>query len=496
MSRGEKAVWQDILSHLRAHHTTLCRQWFDEIESLGVNSGVLLLRVGQPIRRSYLERECANAFAESAQAVTGHLLTVRFLGPDDEIPAPRGTRANGALDGRAPTPQRHASVDARQTAPAAHQPAASVRPAPAWATTNAPAVRSGFSPLDRLPLSPDHTFENFVVGPGARLAHAAALAVADNPGKAYNPVFIHGGVGLGKTHLLQAICLRILERAPDTVIHYTACADFLSAFVEAVRQGDMSTFHHTFRDVDVLVVDDIHFLAKGESAQEEFFHTFNALHQQRKQLVLSSDAPPEDIPNLEDRLVSRFKWGLVAELEPPNTDTRAAIIRQKARMRGVPMPDDVALFIAERVKNNIRELEGALVRLQMLAQVENAEVGIDLARAAVGESASRSKPALPVTSIMHVVSEFYGLKLSDLQSKRKQQSVARPRQVCMFLVRKHTRHSLEEIGGYLGGRDHTTVMHALKAVESRLESEPTLQSELEAIEVKLAAIDPEAPRGA
>jgi chromosomal replication initiator protein len=254
----------------------------------------------------------------------------------------------------------------------------------------------------------------------------------------------------------------------------------------------MSSFHNTFRDVDVLIVDDIHFLAKGESAQEEFFHTFNTLHQQRKQLVLSSDAPPEDIPNLEDRLVSRFKWGLVAELEPPNTDTRAAIIRQKARMRGVPMPDDVAMFIAERVKNNIRELEGALIRLQMMAQVEQAPVDIALARAAVGETAQRSRPAPPVTTIMQVVSEFYGLKLSDLQSKKKQQSIARPRQICMFLSRKLTRHSLEEIGGYLGGRDHTTVMHALKAVEARLETEPELAQELNAIEVKLASISAEA----
>jgi chromosomal replication initiator protein len=492
MPRGEKAVWHDILSHLRGSHVSLCRQWFDEIEPLGVNSGVLMLRVNQTVRRNYLERECARAFADSAQAVTGHLLTVRFLGPDDEVPSARGPAGNHESQ-RAPTTQRHASSNAdRAPAPSSHQPAHGARPAPSWAIASNGLIRSGFSPLDRLPLSPDHTFENFVVGPGARLAHAAALAVADNPGNAYNPVFIHGGVGLGKTHLLQAICLRILDHKPDTVIHYTSCADFLSGFVEAVRQGDMSSFHNTFRDVDVLIVDDIHFLAKGESAQEEFFHTFNTLHQQRKQLVLSSDAPPEDIPNLEDRLVSRFKWGLVAELEPPNTDTRAAIIRQKARMRGVPMPDDVAMFIAERVKNNIRELEGALIRLQMMAQVEQAPVDIALARAAVGENAQRSRPAPPVTTIMQVVSEFYGLKLSDLQSKKKQQSIARPRQICMFLSRKLTRHSLEEIGGYLGGRDHTTVMHALKAVEARLETEPELAQELNAIEVKLASISAEA----
>ncbi|MGP1308956.1 MAG: chromosomal replication initiator protein DnaA [Phycisphaerales bacterium] len=490
MPRGETAVWLDILSHLRASHTPLCRQWFDEIESLGVSSGVLLLRVNQPVRRAYLQRDCANAFAEAAQAVTGHLLTVRFLGPDDEVPAPNAPKSNGRAEG--PASRRHASADGR-AAPDTPVHAHGSRPAPSWAASNGYAKPQS-SPLDRMPLSPDHTFENFVVGPGARLAHAAALAVADNPGNAYNPVFIHGGVGLGKTHLLQAICLRILDHTPDTVIHFTSCADFLSAFVEAVRQGDMSTFHHTFRDVDVLVVDDIHFLAKGESAQEEFFHTFNALHQQRKQLVLSSDAPPEDIPDLEDRLISRFKWGLVAELEPPNTDTRAAIIRQKAQMRGVPMPDEVAMFIAERVKNNIRELEGAIVRLQMLAQVENAPVDITLARAAVGETAGKSRPALSVNAIMQSVADFYGIKMSDLQSKRKQQSIARPRQICMFLVRKLTRHSLEEIGGYLGGRDHTTVMHALKTVEARLETEPNLASELDAIEIKLSALSTEAAR--
>ncbi|MBX3353502.1 MAG: chromosomal replication initiator protein DnaA [Phycisphaeraceae bacterium] len=487
MARGDQAVWGDILAHLRSHHVSMCRQWFDEIEPLGVDSGVLSLRVNHSVRRAYLERECQPTFAEAAQAVTGCLLSVRFLGPDDELPHHTRASSNGASRAAGAATAGSALVEPKphpQPTPAAPQHAAP--PPPSWAA--AASARTNAS-QDRLRLSPDHSFDNFVVGPGNRLAHAAATAVADNPGNAYNPLFFHGGVGLGKTHLLQAICLRLLERNPATRIHYTSCEEFLSGFVEALRQGDMSSFHHAFRDADVLVIDDIHFLAKGESAQEEFFHTFNALHHQRKQLVLSSDAPPEQIPQLEERLISRFKWGLVVEIEPPNTDTRAAIVRQKARMRGVEMPDDVARFVAERISANIRELEGAVVRLQIQSQVEKKPIDLALAKSALGEAPTKARPVLSVMAIVQTVGDYYGVKVSDLQSRRKQKSIVQPRQLCMFLARKHTRHSLEEIGGYLGGRDHTTVMHALSTVDTRLKSEPSLSAELQAIELKLASLD-------
>ena len=237
-------------------------------------------------------------------------------------------------------------------------------------------------------LNPDYSFDHFVVGSGNRLAHAAMVAVSDNPGRSYNPVFIHGGSGLGKTHLLQAACLKINERRPDAQIYYISCDGFINQFIDAVTKNQMSEFRHRFRDVDVLVIDDIHFLAKRERTQEEFFHTFNSLYQASKQIVLSSDAAPEEIPDLEDRLVSRFKWGLVTKVEPPDYETRVAILKTKAALRDVLIPDEVAIFIASRVDTHIRELEGAIVKLQNRSHVDQRPIDMDMARAEFGDEAS------------------------------------------------------------------------------------------------------------
>ncbi|MEL7473846.1 MAG: chromosomal replication initiator protein DnaA, partial [Planctomycetota bacterium] len=356
--------------------------------------------------------------------------------------------------------------------------AVGARPAVA---TQRPATRD-----DALVINPDYTFESFVVGPSNRLAHAAALAVAANPGTAYNPLFTHGGVGLGKTHLMQAVSLRIHEANPDLIIYYLSCESFMTQFMEAVQAGKMTDFRHRFRDVDVLIVDDIHFLAKGDTSQEEFFHTFNTLHHANKQIVLSSDAPPEEIPELEDRLVSRFKWGLVASIDPPRLETRVEILRSKARIRGIHLESDVAEFVAERVATNIRELEGALTQLQMRAAVETRPIDLRLAREALGSRPGGPRPSAPTLErIIEAITDFYGVRLADLQSKRRHRSITQPRQVCMFLARKLTRHSLEEIGGYFGGRDHTTVMHALRAVEQRKSDDPEFARTLESLEHRI-----------
>ncbi len=444
----ESEIWSGMLDHLRSAYPALCRKWFEEVEPVRVDGGVMYLRAPSDVYRDYLRNHCAEPFSDAVRTVTGTLLTIRFLGPNDA--ATPAARLNGSRQGG-----------------------------------EAAAVDPWRSSTEALVLNPDYAFENFVVGPENRLAHAAALGVADNPGRAYNPYFVHGDVGLGKTHLMQAICLRIRERNPDARIYYTSCEGFMTQFMDAVRGGEMRDFRHTFRDVDVLAIDDIHFLAKRDRTQEEFFHTFNALYQAHKQIVMSSDAPPDEIPDLEDRLVSRFKWGLVTSVSTPCYETRVAILKHRGQMRGLNISDEVACYVASRIETNIRELEGAIIRIQVLASVEKSPIDLDLARAALGDGPVKSEKQVQIQTIINVVTDFYGVKITDLQSRKRQRSIALPRQVCMFLARKHTRFSLEEIGGYFGGRDHTTVMHAIKTVEAKIEAEVDFKGALHSLEATI-----------
>jgi chromosomal replication initiator protein len=473
MNDPDRQLWSGMLSHLRGSHAGLCRQWFEDIEPLGVSSGVLRLRAHSKVHRDYLQRQCLAPFNDAARTVSQRLLTVQFVGPDDdEAAAATGAREPAARTALETPPNRYGDGERRPTSAGPEVPgrfAGNGRTGPKPPAPPEPVRRTDPGPLAPV-INPDYAFENFVVGPGNRLAHAAALAVAANPGRAYNPYFVHGDVGLGKTHLLQAICLRIIESRPDFRIFYTSCEGFMTQFMDAVQAGEMSHFRHTFRDVDVLVIDDIHFLAKRDRTQEEFFHTFNSLYQSHKQIILSSDAPPEEIPDLEERLVSRFKWGLVSNVAPPCYETRVAILKNKASLRTMTMPDEVACYIAARIDTNIRELEGAVVKLQVLSGVEKRPIDLDLAKTALGEEPGRTDRQIQIQVIINAVTDFYGIKVTDLQSKRRQRSIALPRQVCMYLARKHTRHSLEEIGGYFGGRDHTTVMHAVRTIELKIQS--------------------------
>ena len=486
-----------MLAHLRGHEPGLCRQWFEEIEPLGIASGVLRLRAHSLVHRDYLQRQCIDPFNTAAQAVSERLISVQFYGPDEDPGADQPGRGvmvepkerpedRPRLPGQdepLPASPANMTVDFANEARPARTPGRS-----SWSTSRSTATESSRwrdTAYSSLVLNPDYVFENFIVGPENRLAHAGAMAIAANPGNVYNPYFVHGGVGLGKTHLLQAICLRIKQNNPGARIFYTSCERFITAYVDAVQAGEMGEFRHTFRDVDVLVIDDIHFLAKRDRSQEEFFHTFNSLYQVHKQIILSSDAPPEDIPDLEDRLVSRFKWGLVASVAPPCYETRVAILKNKARLRGMELPDDAACHIAAKIDSNIRELEGAVVKLQAFAMIEKRPADLAMARAALGEEPGRSERQIQIQSIIDAVTNFFGVKVTDLQSKRRHRSVALPRQVCMFLARKHTRHSLEEIGGYFGGRDHTTVMHAIRTIDNRLELEPDFVRIMQTIETAL-----------
>ncbi len=431
-------------AYLRRHHADICRHWFDEIEPLEIDGGVLRLLVTEPVRLRYLQRSCIQPFTEAAQAATGRLLAVRFVGTD------------GADDRKAGTSQA-----SRDSIPGDPLP--------------------GFD--DQMVLSPDYTFDTFVVGPGNRLAHAAAQAVTGNPGRAYNPYFIHGGVGLGKTHLLHAICQTILKQRPAAKILYLSCNTFIDLFHECVKAGRMHEFRHRFRTADMLVIDDIHFLSKREQTQEEFFHTFNSLYQTSRQIVLSSDAAPNEIPDLEERLVSRFNCGLVARMDRPCYETRVSILRAKAKLHNLKLPDEVPAYIAARIDSNIRELEGALTKVRGYAMANDVPVTLDAAKAALSEDPAGTAPNQPsIQTIIDAVTKYYDIKLSDLMSKRRHKSVALPRQVCMWLARKYTRYSLEEIGGYFGGRDHTTVLHAIRTIGARRDEDPDLGKAVERLE--------------
>jgi chromosomal replication initiator protein len=336
-----------------------------------------------------------------------------------------------------------------------------------------------------VPLNPDYVFDNFVTGPCNRLPHAASIAVSEQPGRAYNPLFIHGGVGLGKTHLLQAVCQKLLERQDDARILYLSCDSFINQFITAIETGDMNQFRYRYRNVDMLVIDDIHFLAGRDRTQEEFFHTFNTLYQQHKQIILSADCPPSEIPELEDRLVSRFNWGLVARIEKPCYETRVAILQKKARMRGLQLPEDVICYVAAKIESNTRELEGAITKLQGLGLLQNGRIDLELAKAALGESATPDQKRITIQQIFDAVTKYYNVKMSDLQSKKRHKSVAFPRQVCMYLARRHTRYSLEEIGGYFGGRDHTTVLHAERKIDKDNTNDRDIAHQLAQIESQI-----------
>ena len=316
------------------------------------------------------------------------------------------------------------------------------------------------------------TFGNFVVGPSNQFAHAAAQAVAEVLYKAYNPLFIYGGVGLGKTHLMHAIGHRVLADNPDIKISFVSSEQFMNEMISSIRYDRMAQFRQKYRNVDLLMVDDIQFLSDKERTQEEFFHTFNALYDARKQLVFSSDRYPKEIPNLEERLRSRFEWGLLADIQPPDMETKVAILRKKAAIDGIDLPDDVSLFLAKKIRSNVRELEGSLIKLGAVASLSGREITVDMAQEVLKDILDETERAVTVELIQKRVCDHYKMKQSDLKSKKRNQSIVLPRQVAMYLCRKLTDKSLPEIGKLFGGKDHTTVIHSCKNVEKRMERDP------------------------
>jgi chromosomal replication initiator protein len=434
-------LWRDIVHNVRLPQTAGRPAWLGELEAAELTNGQLKVIVPDEMKRQWLDRFAHQAFTEAAQVATGRLVTILFCaaGATAQEPARRAT-PRAAAGGLVADPY--------------------------------------YAPLH---LNPDYRFGTFVVGPCNRLAHAASLAVAERPGRAYNPLFLHGGVGLGKTHLLQAICASLLAERPQRVILYLSCEEFVNQFIQAVQAAELGRFRNRYRHVDILVIDDVHFLANKERTQEEFFHTFNTLYQQQKQIILSSDSPPAELPNLTQRLTSRFASGLVARLDTPSFETRVAILQKKAELRNLTIPQEVVNFVAERVQSSPRELEGAITTLMGLAMLNQGQIGLHAVRQAFSDGRERSHRPLSISDIMEVVAERFEVRISDLQGKRRPKSIALPRQICMHLARELTESSLEEIGGYFGGRDHTTVLHADRQIRRLRQRDPRSEALIQSL---------------
>ncbi len=419
-------IFADIVERAKALDPVNTRKWFDKLTVLRLSGGSLEIGCPDETIVQFLRDECKGTFTRAAQQITGHLVSVDF-----NIDTGKGSNQTILRD----------------------QPG--------------------------LKLHPDYTFDNFVVGPSNRLAHASCVAVSQSPGNTYNPLFLYGNSGLGKTHLLQAVCSKIRRKFNDAILQFLSCEDFVNRFIRAIETGNLAGFQSQFRTVDMLVIDDIQFLREREQSQEEFFHTFNAIYNNGKQIILSADCSPIEMTSLEERLISRFNWGLVARIDPPTYETRAAIVQKKAHLRGLSISEEIAEYIARRVQANIRELEGALTTIYAVAMTSSKPITLELAKNALEGHAESNVAYISISNITDIVTTYFDVRLADLQSKKRSQSITEPRQICMYLARNLTRHSLEEIGGHLGGRDHTTVMYACSKIGHAKKTEPKMQAILD-----------------
>ncbi|GAE93834.1 chromosomal replication initiator protein DnaA [Gracilibacillus boraciitolerans JCM 21714] len=399
--------------------------------------------------RDWLESRYTSIIAEALYDLTGAQLTVKFVIPE-------------SLD---ETTEEFTQMKRKKTIPVQN---------------------NEISPKSML--NDKYTFETFVIGSGNRFAHAASLAVAEAPAKAYNPLFIYGGVGLGKTHLMHAIGHYVLDHNPSAKVVYLSSEKFTNEFINSIRDNKAVNFRNKYRNVDVLLIDDIQFLAGKEQTQEEFFHTFNTLHEENKQIIISSDRPPKEIPTLEDRLRSRFEWGgLITDITPPDLETRIAILRKKAKAEGLDMPNEVMLYISNQIDTNIRELEGALIRVVAYSSLINKDIDASLAAEALKDIIPSSRPkVITIHHIQEEVGKRYNVKLEEFTAKKRTKSIAFPRQIAMYLSRELTDFSLPKIGGEeFGGRDHTTVIHAHEKISRLMETDQLLGRDIEDIKEKL-----------
>lgn len=442
-----QAIWEQILVELSKDISKLsCDSFLKPIVPLSINEQILELGTPNQFVKEFLEDRYVNSIKAATAKVTNNNLQLKIINLQ------LGDTVEPELVSTVPS---ISSVNTAEEIVLPTSTAVTATTAPEIKITNSVILEDSFS------LNPKYVFETFVTGNSNRFAHAAALAVAEAPAKVYNPFFMYGGVGLGKTHLMHAIGHRILEKNPNLRVLYISSEKFTNELINSIRDGNPESFRQKYRNIDVLLVDDIQFLSKKEHTQEEFFHTFNTLHNANKQIIISSDRPPREIQTLEDRLRSRFEWGLITDIQAPDLETRIAILRKKALLENLTVPNDVMLFIASRIDNNIRELEGALIRVMAYASLTNQVVTNELVSEALKDVFPHGKTKeITLELIQEIVSSYFKIKMEDLLAKKRTRNLAFPRQIAMYLSRELTDTSLPRIGELFGGRDHTTVIHA------------------------------------
>ncbi|HPR80446.1 MAG TPA: chromosomal replication initiator protein DnaA [Enterococcus sp.] len=434
------AIWKELQdSYKKEMNPVSYNTWIEPATPLSFQNNELIIEVPTAIQKNYWEKNLAGKILETFFMMSGEEILPIFVTPDEaDVYKQRGTEKNIELT-----------------------------------TTNEQNISM---------LNPKYTFDTFVIGKGNQMAHAAALVVAEDPGSIYNPLFFYGGVGLGKTHLMHAIGHQMLAKRPHAKIKYVSSENFTNDFINSIQKNKMEDFRNEYRTVDLLLVDDIQFLVNKEGTQEEFFNTFEELYRNNKQIVLTSDRLPNEIPTLPQRLVSRFAWGLSVDITPPDLETRTAILRKKAEAENLEIPDDTLSYIAGQIDSNIRELEGALVRVQAFATIQSADITTSLAAEAL--KALQSSEPLRQVSILQIqeeVASYYHIQLKDLKGKKRVKSIVVPRQIAMFLAREMTDNSLPKIGAEFGGKDHTTVIHAHEKIQQLLKHDPTIQNEISEI---------------
>lgn len=446
MDADLKNLWDKTLNIIKSELSEVSfNTWIKSCEPISISSDTLKISVPNSFTQDILDKRYKDLVVNSIKAVCSKLYTIEFIIMSDNYEKE---------ESKSNTPQASKSIT----------------------------VNDEMSST----LNPKYTFNSFVIGNSNRFAHAASLAVAESPAKAYNPLFIYGGVGLGKTHLMHAIGHYILDGNPNAKVVYVSSEKFTNELINAIKDDKNEEFRNKYRNVDILLIDDIQFIAGKERTQEEFFHTFNALHDANKQIILSSDRPPKEIPTLEDRLRSRFEWGLIADIQVPDFETRMAILKKKADVENLNVANEVMGYIATRIKSNIRELEGALIRIIAYSSLTNREVTVDLASEALKDIISKKQGKhVTIDSIQDVVSSYFNLRVDDLKSQRRTRNVAYPRQIAMYLSRKLTDMSLPKIGEEFGGRDHTTVIHAYEKISENLKTDDSLQNTINDITKKL-----------
>ncbi len=464
----QTTLWDTIKSDLQSLFPhDVYRTWFEPVQCVDESDDFVTLEVPNDFSAFWIQDNYQDIITKRLRENTGQTMGIRYRVHEGEAEADP-SKDDGSLPGRAVGPV----------------------PQPRTPRVSEPRERGGRMShfTSRIILNPRNTFDNFVVGAGNQLAHAACMAVANAPARAYNPLFLYGDTGLGKTHLMHAVAQHALRTNPDAEIAYISTESFTNEFIEAIQTNTVTKFRQRYRQVDMLLIDDIHFLSGKERIQEEFFHTFNELFERQKQIFLSSDRPASEIAKLENRLVSRFQWGLVADIQPPDFETRVAILGKKAKSMNLELPEHILQFLAERVSRNVRRMEGALTRVAGFAALMNSVIDIPTVERLLHDILQEeAQNKVTIEKIQQKVADYYKLRLTDMVSKRRPANIAFPRQIAMYLSRMLTSHSLQEIGDGFGGRDHGTVIHACKTVENIMEQDDSVARAVDYLQKQLAA---------